>query len=251
MTTESRRSPDGVRLTHDQAVEVALNDPVARAALAANPRVAQARKLYADGASGLLADLATVGFPGISVVGELQRLGDYRVAVPILVRWLGRVNYLPLAVDIVRALSVKFALDEAFPVLVDLFRVPPQFEDPLRPTTSEPPSEHFRAVVGSALSTFAGPSTGDDLISLAADRSYGEARALIVAALPKTKDPRVLGLLLRLLEDPTVAPFAVEALGKLKALSARERVADMLDSADKNVRDQAKKALKRIDSLGC
>ena len=110
-----------------------------------------------------------MGFPGISAVGELQGLGDYRMAVPTLVRWLRRANYLPLAVDIVRALSVKFAVDEAFPVLVDLFRVPPQLEDPLRPTTSEPPSEHFRAVVGSALSIFAGPSTGDALISLALD----------------------------------------------------------------------------------
>jgi hypothetical protein len=247
MTNESDSRSDR-RLTHKQAVELALNNLVARAARDANPRIVQARKIYAENAVGILADLTEAGFPTLGTVGELQGLGDYRAAVPILVRWLPEVRYLSIAHDIVRTLSVPFAKELAFPVLLRMFREPPQLEDPLRPATSEPASEYLRAVLGSALSTFTSPSTSDDLIRLAVDRSFGESRALIVSALPKTKDARVTEVLLGLLDDPTVAAFAVEALGKLKAHDAREPISAMLDSSDKNVRDQAKKALKRIDS---
>jgi len=238
------------RLSHKQAVEIALNDPVARAASRATPRAVERRRLYAEDASGLIADLVAAGFPPVEEVGQLRQLGDYRAAVPILLDWLPRVTYLMLAVDIVRTLSVPFAKELAFPALVRMFEEPPRLHDPLRPATSEPASEHFREVVGGALGTFAAPSTADDLLRLASDDSYGEARALIVSELAKTKDPRAAGVLLDLLDDPTVAPFAVEALGKLKEVGTRDRIAAMLDNPDKNVRDQAKKALKRIDSAG-
>jgi citrate synthase len=51
-----------------------------------------------------------------------------------------------------------------------------------------------------------------------------------------------------LLDQPTVVAFAIEALGKLRFGGAREQIARMVDSADENVRDQARKALKRLDS---
>jgi hypothetical protein len=245
----THQSSDPARkLTHSQLVEIALNDPVAKAASAMNPLVAERRRLYSEDASGLIADLVAAGFPAVREVGELRGLGNYVGAVPILLRWLPEVTYLLLADDIVRTLSVPFAKELAFPLLVRLFQSPPHLNDPLRPPTSEPASEHLRGVLGSALSTFASPSTSDELMRLAIDRSFGESRALIVSALPKTKDARVTEVLLGLLNDPTVAAFAVEALGKLKAHDARDRIAAMLDSSDKNVRDQAKKALKRIDS---
>lgn len=66
-----------------------------------------------------------------------------------------------------------------------------------------------------------------------------------MADLPKTKDDRVPAVLLGLLDDPTVAPFAVQALGRLKYRAAKARLVELLDHEDKNVRDQAKKALKR------
>jgi HEAT repeat protein len=55
--------------------------------------------------------------------------------------------------------------------------------------------------------------------------------------------PRVL---LGLLDDPTVASSAIEALGKMKFVEAREQIEPLIDHSDRNIRDQAKKALKRI-----
>jgi hypothetical protein len=227
-------------------VEAVINDPVAREASAANPLVAERRRIYADAASGLILDLGAAGYVVREEIGELRGVGDYRTAVPILLAWLPRVRYLLLADDIVRTLTVPFAKQQAFPVLLAMFQNPPSLEDPLRPATSEPPEAHLRATIGSALATLAGPGAADVFLRLVGVEEYGTARALIVAALPKTEDPRVPGVLLGLLDDPTVATFAVEALGKLRCQGARDRISDLLDSPDKNVRDQATKAFKRL-----
>jgi HEAT repeat protein len=171
----------------------------------------------------------------------------YEVAVPVLLGWLPRVTYLPLAEDIARTLSVSFAKEQALPEFLRLFRDPPEVDDPMRPASSEPAREHLRWVIGNGLGIFASPPVADELIELALDRGLGQARTQIVLALPKTKDGRVADVLLSLLDDPTVSAFAVEALGKMKITAARGPIAKLLDHPDKNVRDQAKKALKRID----
>lgn len=247
MKEEHRIPAQGRALTRKQAVETALSDPVAKSA-ASTPLIERRRTLYAESARGVLADLAAVGFPGIEEVGELQRHGiDYRAAVPVLIEWLPKVRYLLLAEDIVRTLSVRFARKMALPEFLHLFRQPPAVEDPIRPKTSEPPEEHLRWVIGNGLGIFAGPSVADDLIEIALDRRFGQARTQIVNALPKTKDERVPAVLLSVLDDPTVAAFAADALGRMKFAEARASIEELLTHPDKNVRNQAKKALKRID----
>lgn len=235
-------------LTHKQAVEVALNDPAVKEQLARNPLVVQRRRLYSENAAGLFVDLAAVGFDGLDEVGELRRQGvNYKAAVPILLEWLPRVTYLPLAEDIVRTLSVPFAKKEALPIFLTMFEEPPVVEDPMRPPTSEPAEEHLRWVFGNGLGIFADSSVASRMIDLACSRQYGQARTEIVVNLPKTKDYRVPFVLLGLLDDPSVAAFAVQALGKLKYIEARPKIAELMSHSDRNVRDQAKKALKRID----
>jgi HEAT repeat protein len=145
-------------------------------------------------------------------------------------------------------LSVGFAKKLAAPEFLRLFRDPPHLEDPLRPATSEPPKEHLRWIIGNGLGIFAGPALAEELIELALDRSFGPARYQIVSALPKTKDERVAGVLMGLLDDPTVRAAAIGALGKMKFISARTSIEMLLADPDKNVRDQAKKALKRINN---
>lgn len=229
------------------AVETALNDPAVHARLVDDPLVAERRRRYAQSASGVLADLTAAGFPGLDEVGGLQRLGvPYRAAVPILLEWLPKTGYLPLAEDIVRTLSVAFAKKQALPVFLALFREPPAVSDPQRSPLAEPAAEHLRWVLGNGLGIFADPSVANELIALARDRRYGQARTEIVAHLQKTKDSRVPDVLMELLDDPTVAAFAVQALGKLKYAKARSQIAKLADSPDRNVRDQARKALKRL-----
>ncbi|GGK75602.1 HEAT repeat domain-containing protein [Mangrovihabitans endophyticus] len=234
-------------MNRKQMVEAAINDPDTRAEIAADPLVADRTRLYATAASPLLTELAAAGFPGLTEVGQLRGHGDYRSAVPVLVRWLPRVRYLLLAEDIVRTLSVPFARKAAYPTLLAMFRDPPELTDPMRPETSEPPQDHLRTVIGDALATFAGPATADDLLGLVETEAYGDTRAFVVLALPKTKDSRVPGVLMGLLGQPSVAAFAVQALGRLRCTQARDDIAGLLDNPDENVREQARKALKRID----
>jgi HEAT repeat protein len=237
------------RLTHKQAVEIALNDPAARQAAAQTPLAARRRQLYAESAADILDELAVAGFPGIDTVGELyQRRLDYRSAVPILLEWLPKASYLMLSIDLVCALSASFAKKLAVPEFLRLFREPPPVQDPLRPATSPPPKEELRWFIAGGLGGFAGPPVADELIELALDRRFGWARYQIVEALPKTKDERVAEVLRGLLDDPTVRAAAVAALGKMKYSAARESIEVLLADLDKNVRSQAKKALKRIDS---
>ncbi|MFF2845092.1 HEAT repeat domain-containing protein [Streptomyces sp. NPDC058001] len=180
-------------------------------------------------------------------MGELrQQKIKYQAAVPVLMRWLPRVSYLPLFEDIVRTLSVPFARKEAQPLFLDLFQVPPSVEDPMRPATSGPGEEHIRWVIGNGLGVFSGPEIADELVELSLSRQYGHARSQIVLSLPKVKDSRVPDVLLSLLDDQTVAPSAIEALGKMKFAGARDRIEGLLDDPSENVRNQAKKALKRM-----
>ncbi|WP_432015298.1 HEAT repeat domain-containing protein [Streptomyces cucumeris] len=235
----------GRRLTRGEK-EAAINDPAALLSKAQSQRVVERQRLYAESAVGLLGDLAESGFP-VASVGELREWPiKYQAAVPVLVDWLPRVSYLPLVEDIVRTLSVPFAKKQALPTLLKFFRIPPSVEDPMRPASSEPGEEHLRWVVGNALGVFAAPAIADELIELALSREFGGARGQIVLSLPRVKDDRVPGVLVSLLDDPTVAPSVIEALGKMKFVDARDRVRDLLDAPDKNVRDQAKKALKRM-----
>ncbi|RSM73849.1 hypothetical protein DMH04_40530 [Kibdelosporangium aridum] len=53
-------------------------------------------------------------------------------------------------------------------------------------------------------------------------------------------------VLIELLDDPAVAPFAVQGLGRIKYAPAKPHLERALDSEDWNVRAQAKKALKRL-----
>jgi HEAT repeats len=235
----------------DRINELVYDHPAVQAEWASDPRVARRRQLYADHAAAMLDELAAAGF-SVDSAGELpRRYTDYRAAVPILLRSLPTARYLALAEDIVRVLSVPFARAQALPVFLVLFREPPQVEDPMLPPDSPTSAqEHLRWVIGNGLGIFAGPDVADELLELAGRRDLGEARTQVVLALPKAKDSRVPRLLLDLLDDPTVAAFAAEALGKMKTTEARERLRELVSHPDKNVRDQAKKALRRIDAAG-
>ncbi|WP_166677869.1 HEAT repeat domain-containing protein [Amycolatopsis arida] len=262
-------------MTHREVVERVLNDPEIQAGveadLAEDPRYVELRRLYDEAAAGLLADLQglvpdfdELGYR-MTAVSDLwaravfhydssgnvvsRRKIDYRAAVPVLLEWSPKVRLFHLAEDIVRALSANFAKKQARPVFFQLFRDVPPVEDPRYPEENDLKQEILRTTIGTALGSFADPSVADEMIELALDRSYGSARAGIVnPGLAKTKDERVPDVLLSLLDDPTVAPQAVQGLGRIRHEPARPPIEQALDSPDENVRYQAKRALKRLTS---
>jgi hypothetical protein len=196
------------------------------------------RRRYREAAAPVLAELADAGF-AVDTVGQLRRSGiRYTAAVPILTRWMSRVDYRELQEDIVRSLAVPWAR-EAAPALLAEFRA----GDP----SQDPPDTSPRWVVGLALSAIADRSLADDLIELAADPRWGAARGMIVQELGKTGDPRTVDVLLNLLDDTTVSTDAIIGLGKIGEAAARPALERFLTHPDSWIRKEAKKAVARID----
>jgi len=129
---------------------------------------------------------------------------------------------LPLLQDILETLSVPYARRQVAPLFVDLFRSPPDAEDPLRPADSHPIGDDVRYGLGAGLAVFTSPSLADPLIEFALAREYGWTRSQIVVSLPKTKEPRVPVALLSLMTDRSVAAYAIESIGKDEMGPSRE-----------------------------
>lgn len=200
----------------------------------------QNRDRYAEAAAGLLRDLDAAGYP-VETLAELRggTRGDRRL-VPVLARWLPEVGYLPLKRDLIATLGCAWARPTAAGPLVEEFRRIDPAEDSA--------GTSVRWTIGDALERVADESVVDDLVALATDTSHGHHRALVVTALGnmrKEKD-KVLPVLLGLLDDPDVAPYAVMGLGKLKAPEARPELERFLGHPEQWVRKEAKRALAKL-----
>jgi HEAT repeat protein len=51
-----------------------------------------------------------------------------------------------------------------------------------------------------------------------------------------------------LLDDPAVRAYAIDPLGKMRYEPAREKITALLDDPARSVRNEAKKALNRLDA---
>lgn len=198
------------------------------------------RRRYAEAAAGLLADLDAAGL-SVETLAELRQRGaGDRRAVPVLVKWLAEIDYLPLKRDLIATLGSPWARPEAAGPLVEEFRRIDAAQDAA--------DTSVRWSIGDALERVADEAVLEDLIEIATDASHGHHRALVVTALGnmgKARE-RVLPVLLALLDDDVVAPYAVMGLGKLKAPGARPAVKRFLHHPDAWVRKEAKKALAKL-----
>ncbi|HCU51564.1 MAG TPA: hypothetical protein DGG94_17490 [Micromonosporaceae bacterium] len=233
------------RMTAEELMAQLRANPDVRAREEANERqIAQAQAEYAAAAEPVLTELVSAGYR-ISTVGELRTMFEqtgrtYESAVPILVRCLPHVTYRPLQDDIVRTLSVPWARRDATGALIERFRELPPHGGPTA-------SDH-RWTVGNALEVLAHQTVATDLMEIAQDRHYGEARQMVVLGLAKLKkDPRVIPVLLNLLDDPDVTGSAIMALGRLRATEARDRLQQFLEHPEPHYRKEARKALRMIN----
>lgn len=190
---------------------------------------------YQRAARPLIDELAAHGFDIASIRDLRYHYQEYRTAVPVLLRWLPRVDYLPLKEDIVRTLSVPWAKPDAAPALIAAFR-----------RSSEPGEFHLRWAIGNALDVVATEAELHDLLALAQDKRYGAEREMLMLALARIKKPGVVDALIASLDDPAVAAHAAGALGRLRARSAREPLERLAATSQGRVAKAAKLALQRI-----
>lgn len=204
---------------------------------------AENSRRYLAAAGGLLTDLHAAGIH-VEDVGELREpgVGDRR-ALPILLKWLPQITYRWLKIDVIATLSCRWAQPEAAPALVAEFRR-------IDPATDPEPTLGIRMAIGDALERVATESVIEDLIAIATDRDIGPHRAFIVASLGKMRRSRdrVIPLLIDLLDDETVAGYALIALRRLKAMEAKSRIEPMVSHPNDWVREQARKAVTKLDA---
>lgn len=185
--------------------------------------------------AGVMADLAASGYE-VASVADLRSSGTrYRSAVPVLLGWLGRVESTFEKEEIVRALSVPWARDEALGPLIDAFRTVPRDGDQAE--------ELLRWAIGNALEVLWDDSRFDELVSLARDESFGKAREMVVLGIGRSKRPAAGDVLIQLLDDPVVSGHAVKALRRLQVSAARAGLERMLDDDRAWVRMEAQRAL--------
>lgn len=189
-------------------------------------------------AAPVVTDLAAAGF-AVESVADLYNLRlNYKGAIPILLRWLPRVENLAVKEAIVRALSVKWAKPWAARPLIEEFH-----------TVQDPSDTGIKWAIGNALEVVADDSVFDELVQIARDRQHGRARQMVVLALGEMRDPRTVDVLIELLEDDQVAAYALAALGKLKAVKARPYAERLLSHPSELVRKEAQRLIEKIDKM--
>jgi HEAT repeat protein len=171
----------------------------------------------------------------ISTIADLihRSEDEYRLALPILIRWLPIATYVSLREDIVRTLSMPAAKGIAGPALVAEFK---RAQD-----------DGLRWAAGNALSRVADERLFDELASLIQDPRYGRAREMLAMALAETRNPRAVPILIRLLNQGDLVGHVAMALGTLRAEDARESLAAVGSNHPAWVRREVEKALAAIN----
>jgi HEAT repeat protein len=90
-------------------------------------------------------------------------------------------------------------------------------------------------------------SVFDDLVELVRDKRHGQAREMLAPALANTKHPRAVEVLIELLDDEEIAGHAVYALRLLAPPEARSAIERFVNHPKTWVRNQAKRALAKIE----
>jgi HEAT repeat protein len=185
-------------------------------------------------------DLARVGIAIATPWDLVNKREPHGAAIPVLLDWLDRVDSevaprerATFREALVRSLTVKEARGIAGPALLHEFR-------------RDDVESSYRWVVANALAVVADESIRDDLIELATDARYGKDRQMLVLALARTPDPKVVRTLLCLLKDDDVAGHAAKALGRVRPTNVRHAVERLLAHPTPWVRTEARKTLAKL-----
>jgi hypothetical protein len=164
-----------------------------------------ARERYRAAVQPLLEELAAAGLR-VHQLPELRRHGaNAATALPALVRALESAQDPQLVEELARVLAVPWARELALRPLLAAFRRTP----------NSPPAP--KAALAAAIELLADDEVEAELVELARTKSHGNARELLVLALPKLSSPRLVDTVADLCADPGVGGHALVALGRLVA----------------------------------
>jgi HEAT repeat protein len=186
--------------------------------------------------------LGRVGIRVTSVYDLVNSSASYPEAIPVLLEMLKVVKSDRMIEGVARALTVREARGIAAKPLIAYFR---------KYQASNPSQEATKWAIGNALSGIADKEVFDEVVELVRDKRHGSSRGMLPRALANMKDPRVIDILVELLDDddPGVVGQTIYSLGKLKAKKAKPSIKKFLTHRESWVRAEAKKALAKLDKL--
>jgi hypothetical protein len=103
--------------------------------------------------------------------------------------------------------------------------------------------------VADRLAFISNRSMFDDLVEFATDPEYGGARERIAEAIGKTKDPRAVPLLTKLLEDPETVGGAIQGLRRTRVKETIAVIAPFTNDERPGIRAEAKKAIRSLEKV--
>lgn len=184
----------------------------------------------------LLNALRLVGTSVDSVWDLVNTAEPYPAAIPILIEHLGRPYSRPVREGIIRALCAPAATPLLGRRLIEEFR---REQDP-----------ELRWVIGNAIAFTADADQADDVVQLFEDTAYGVSRNRLALAVARLLGKNAIPILLRQIDDKNVTGEVIAALGELRAPDVRPIVAKYLKDPDSYLREQARKAMRRLDRKG-
>jgi hypothetical protein len=182
--------------------------------------------------------LAKVGVKVNSIYDLVNSRAPYPEAIPVLLSELEFAKNDKIIEGIARALTVKEARGVATKTLIKLFK-------DYKPSNQS--EDLTKWAIGNAISYVADETDFEDIVKLSKDKQHGSARQMLPGAFARIKGSGAINLLIESLSDEDLADQAIRALGKLRASKAKPEIAKFLDHPQKWVRDEAKRALVRIE----
>lgn len=221
----------------DDLIRELEQDPGYSARRAELVRAIEARRqnMY-DASKPVLADLGKAGVR-LALLGEPISGKDRPAALRVFIRWLPIVTNRDVKEVLVRCLSIPAAGEAGARCLMDaLVREGKEGRD-----------SSLMWAMGNGLEVLSKFAPLEELIQLSEDSTLGEARQMVVLALAKHRDPSVVPVLVRLLDDEHVCGHAVAALAKLSVPSTRSHLERFLAHRTPWIRNEAKKGLRAIE----
>jgi hypothetical protein len=181
----------------------------------------------------ILQELKGFGFDVETLADLRHQPRSFQEAVPMLLYWFTKVENNVVKEELARCLTLKKAPPIVGVTLVQEFL--------------KSNDRFLKWAIGNALFAVADESILEQLVEIVLDKRHGTARQMIVLGLGKFHNDAVHQALLQLLEDKDVRGHAVEALGKLRYVQAREALVPFLNHEKMWIRKKAKQSIAAID----
>ena len=212
-------------------------------------------------AGPLLSELEQLGYE-IDTLDDLRHLGKpWKSALPVLLRWLPKIDDPDVKDSIVRCLSVPWVGNKATAELIEEFKkYAPVLLQPTNPWVGnqlqEIPEEEKKLgpyfnlawAIGNALSIVDVKGYENRVIELCRNPKYGAARQMVVLGLGRVRSSEAEEAALDLLNDEQVQMHAIGALGTMKSKRALFALEKLMTHTRREIRKEARKEITKIMS---